>query len=332
MSGDFGPRVTLPAVLRALQSHPKLHLRLTGDGAQIESYLSTNSAARELADRISITHATRVLAADTKPRDALRGKQDSSLHSCLELLADGQVEGVVSAGSTAALVAIGRRRISMLPGFSRPALCSAMPAREGVTYMLDLGANVDAAPRDLHEFALMGTALVAALHDSAAPRVALLSNGVEPSKGNVVTREAAERLQLDPRVNYIGYIEGSDIYSGTAELIVCDGMLGNVALKSAEGTADFAAFMVGRSFSKHWWSRLLGVAAAPVLRGLKNELSADRHGGAFLLGLQGIVVKSHGASSVDAFAAAVEQAARCLEQDMVPSLAKIIENHEMTQE
>lgn len=332
MSGDFGPRVTLPAVLRALQSHPKLHLRLTGDGEQIETFLSGDSASRALADRISITHARHILPADATPRDALRGDQDSSLHTCLDLLATGQVEGVVSAGSTAALVALGRRRISMLPGFARPALCSAMPTREGFTYMLDLGANVDAAPRDLHEFALMGIALVKALHDSSEPRVTLLSNGIESSKGNAVTREAAEQLQKDPRVNYIGYIEGSDLYSGAAELVVCDGMLGNVALKAAEGTADFAAYMVNRSFNRHWWSRLLGAAATPVLRELKAGLNADRHGGAFLLGLNGVVVKSHGDSGVDAFAAAVEQAAQCLEQDMVPSLAKIVANHEMTQE
>lgn len=332
MSGDFGPRVTLPAVLRALQSHPHLHLRLTGDGAQIEDHLADDRVAREHAERISITHAGRVLPADANPKEALRGDQNSSLHTCVELLADGQVEGVVSAGSTAALMALGRRRISMLPGFTRPALCSAVPTRTGFTYMLDLGANVDAAPGDLHEFALMGITLVKALHDKAEPRVALLSNGVEPSKGNLVTREAAEQLQQDPRINYIGYIEACDIFSGGAELVVCDGMLGNVALKSAEGTAEFAAHMISSSFNRHWWSRMLGAAATPVLRELRTALSADRHGGAFLLGLKGLVVKSHGASSVEAFAAAVDQAACCLEQDMVPSLAKIVENHVMTQE
>ncbi len=327
MSGDFGPRVTLPAALRALADHPRLHLRLVGDGRTIENYLAESPAANR--DRLSITHNEVVLPADAQPLDALRSSSASSLHTCIDLLADGQVDGVVSAGSTAALMALGRQRISMLPGFSRPALCSALPAESGATYMLDLGANVDVDPQCLHEFALMGIALLQALEEVAAPRVALLSNGTEPSKGNLAIREAAQRLSEDARVNYVGYIEASEIYTGKAELIVCDGLLGNVALKAAEGTAAFAAGSISASFRQHWWSRLVSLLAAPALRQLGQALSADRHGGAFLLGLKGVVVKSHGASSSEAFAAAVEQATECLEHDMVPALARIIDNQEM---
>jgi glycerol-3-phosphate acyltransferase PlsX len=329
MSGDFGPRITLPAALRAVATHPRLHLRLVGDGRTIENYLAETGSRDDVSGRISITHNDTVLPADAQPRDALRGNQDSSLHSCIDLLSDGQVDGVVSAGSTAALMALGRQRISMLPGFSRPALCSALPAKSGISYMLDLGANVDVDPQCLHEFALMGIALVEALEEISSPGVALLSNGSEPSKGNLAIREAAQRLSADARINYVGYIEASELYLGKADLIVCDGMLGNIALKAAEGTAAFATSSIRSSFRRHWWTRLLAAAVAPVLRQLQAALSADRHGGAFLLGLRGIVVKSHGASSVEAFAAAVEQAARCLEHDMVPALSRIIENQEM---
>ena len=242
--------------------------------------------------------------------------------------AAGEVDGVVSAGPTAALMALGRRRISMLPGFSRPALCSAMPVEQGFSYMLDLGANVDADTESLHEFARLGIALIAALEDVREPRVALLSNGSEPGKGNLAIRDAAKRFEADPGINYIGYIEGDSLYCGDADLIVCDGLLGNVALKTAEGTATFAAKLINRSFGRHWWLKLVAAAAAPTLRELQAALSAERHGGAFLLGLRGVVVKSHGSAGEDGFRAALDQAARCVENDMVPRLAQHLGNQE----
>ncbi len=331
MSGDFGPRVTLPAALRALQQHPRLHLRLVGDGRVLEQQLRADGGAADHA-RLSITHADSVLPVDAQPRDALRGAQDSSLHRCVSLLADEEVDGVVSAGSTAALMALGRRSISMLPGFSRPALCSAMPTESGATYMLDLGANVDADPDSLQEFARLGTALVTALEGVDSPRVALLSNGTEAGKGNLAIKEAAQRLASDTQLNYIGYIEGSDLYSGSADLIVCDGLLGNIALKTAEGTAEFAARMINRSFRRHWWLKLVAMAAAPALRDLRESLSAERHGGAFLLGLRGVVVKCHGGAGEEGFCASLDEAARCIEQDMVPKLAQHLGEQETEQE
>lgn len=332
MSGDFGPRVTLPAALRALELHPALHLRLVGDGRAIEQQVAAANPSPSLSARLSITHAAGVLDAGAQAREALRGNQDSSLHVCIDLLAAGQVQAVVSAGSTAALVALGRRQVSMLPGFSRPALCSSMPTRSGCTYMLDLGANVDADPESLQEFALMGSALVRALENIVSPRVALLSNGTESGKGNPAIREAARLLEEDAHINYSGFIEGSDIYDGAVEVIVCDGMLGNVALKSAEGTAAFVSGMIRERFSRHWWSRLAAIAVGPILRDLQAALSADQHGGAFLLGLNGVVVKSHGSSSLEAFAAAVDKAARCVERRMVDGLTDILDKQESVQE
>ena len=326
LSGDFGPRVTLPAALAVLAAHPRLHLHLVGNAPDIEPHLVQCPADQR--GRLSIVHAPVTLPADCSPRDALRGSQDSSLHGCFRLLAEQQVAGAVSAGSTAALMALGRHRVSMLPSFARPALCSALPTEAGTSYMLDLGANVEADSLSLHEFGLLGAALARALDGLEQPRVALLSNGVEASKGNTAMREAAARLEADAAINYCGYIEGSDLFAGKADVIVCDGLVGNVALKTAEGTAHYAAGRLAQSFRRHWWLRLLARAAAPAMREVEEALSADLHGGAFLLGLNGVVVKSHGGSNRVGFGAAVEQAVQCIEQDMVPGLARYLDKQE----
>lgn len=265
---------------------------------------------------------------DASARDALRGPQDTSLHGAMELLAQGTVDGVVSAGNTAALLTLGRRLISMLPGFSRPAYCSAIPVEQGFRYMMDLGANVDCDATSLLEFARLGTTLISVLEDCPSPRVALLCNGSEVNKGNLAIREAAQLLGADPDINYSGYIEGNELLKPGAELVVCDGMLGNIALKTAEGAAEFAAAQVRASFARHWWLRLVALAAAPALRGLRESLAAERHGGAFLLGLNGVVVKSHGGATVDGFYAALDTAARCVEHDMVPRLAHMLDERD----
>jgi glycerol-3-phosphate acyltransferase PlsX len=259
---------------------------------------------------------------DADAADILRGSSDSPLHRALELLAAGTVQGVVSAGNTTALMALGRRQIDMLHGIGRPAFCSAMPTVNGVSWMLDLGANVDCSADNLQEFALMGSALVTALSGTAEPGVALLSNGKEATKGNAVIKEAAQRLAADQRINYLGYVEGDDLHAGLADVIVCDGLLGNVALKAAEGTAQYTGQLIARTFSRHWWLKLLASVARPQLKALRHAVDADRHGGAFLLGLQGVVVKSHGASNSESFAAALGQAVRCIEHDMVSRLGR----------
>jgi glycerol-3-phosphate acyltransferase PlsX len=264
-------------------------------------------------------------------REVLRGAQDTSLHRSLELLAAGRVDGAISAGSTQALLALGRRQISMLPGFSRPAYCSPMPVETGFRYMLDLGANVDADADSLLEFARLGTTLINVLEDEPAPRVALLSNGTEPGKGNLAIREAAKLMEDDPLINYCGYIEGNSLHRAGPELVVCDGMLGNVALKTAEGTAGLASRLINEGFRRHWWLRIVAVAAAPALRRLQETLSADLHGGAFLLGLRGVVVKSHGGSNPAGFGAAVHQAARCVENDMVGKLQRFLDSNTIGQ-
>ncbi|MEP5765521.1 MAG: phosphate acyltransferase PlsX [Halieaceae bacterium] len=328
MSGDHGLRSAVPASLQVLQEHPNLQLSLVGDSNAIELELQQHDTAGALPARLDIVHADTTLAMDAPTAQILRGSQGSSLHVALGLLGAGQVDAVVSAGNTTALMALGRRQVDMLHGFSRPAFCSAIPVNKGFSYMLDLGANVDCDARSLHEFALMGTALVSSLEECEVPRVALLSNGREANKGDAVIRLAAEKLAADERLNYCGFVEGDDLHLARAELIVCDGLLGNVALKTAEGTAELAADLVRQSFASHWWYRLLGLMVRPVLGQLRVSLSAEQYGGAFLLGLQGVVVKSHGGSTPRAFRAALEQAVLCVEHKMVPRLAHYLDNQE----
>jgi glycerol-3-phosphate acyltransferase PlsX len=327
MSGDHGLRVSVPASLRVLQAIPSIHLHLVGDEQALERELSSHDSGA-VSSRLHLVHAPSVLAMDAKPSTVLRASQDSSMHVAFSLVADGTAQGLVSAGNTGALMALGRLLLDMLPGFQRPAFCSSFPVRQGSCFMLDLGANIDCGATQLHEFGLMGTALATSLLGSESPRVALLSNGSEANKGNNAIRAAAELLEADTAVNYCGYIEGDAIHNGEVEVIVCDGLLGNVALKTAEGTANLAAELIAEKFRQNWWSRLLGALSAPLLSGLRESLSAERHGGAFLLGLQGVVVKSHGAASATGFEAALKQAAECIDHQMVPRLAHYLDKQE----
>ena len=256
MSGDFGPRVTLSATLRVLQAHRDLHVSLVGDRHTLEAMLDDCGLDEEQLSRVQVEHASGVLNAGTAPREVLLGEQDSSLHRAVHLLASGNVDGVVSAGSTWALLTLARRHISMLPGFSRPALCAALPVETGFRYTLDLGANVDCDAGNLLEFAHLGTTLVSVLEDCAMPRVALLCNGSDATRWNLAIREAAKRMKQDPRLNFCGHIEADQLYLPGPEVVVCDGMLGNVALKAAEGVAAIATRLINDNVARHWWPHL----------------------------------------------------------------------------
>ncbi len=292
MSGDHGLRVTLPASLQLLQDHPNTFLHLVGETDSLTEALA--DSAEYDAARISLVHADRAVEPGIKPSQVIRNSDGTSMQVALDLVAGDRAAAVVSAGDTGVLMGLGIRTLGMLPGFSRPACCSALPGLEvRGAYMLDLGATVDCSPALLHQFALMGVALVSSLEQVSEPRVALLSNGSEAGKGNEAIRAAQQLLNADARINACDLIEGNEIYSGKADVIVCDGLLGNVALKVAEGTAG-----------------LLG-----------ESLRAEQHGGAFLLGLRQVVVKSHGGASEAGFAAALRQAAECVQQQMVPRLA-----------
>lgn len=317
MSGDHGLRSSIPAALRAVAADPQLSLSLVGDEAAISAALG-----RDPGPQLCITPAAGIVAMDASPVDVLRDSSDNSLRIGIAAVAEGAAAGMVSAGNTGALMVLARQAVGMLPGFSRPALCSALPVVNGYSYMLDLGANVDCRASQLHEFARLGAALVTALHADPAPRVALLSNGHEPGKGNEQIRLCHEYLQQDQRLNFIGNIEAGELLAGNAAVVVCDGMLGNVALKAMEGTAAHATERLQAQLTASLSARMAARLAARALSRWRKYVAPASYSGAFLLGLNGVVVKSHGHSDADSFANAIAQAALCVRNNMVPTLAQ----------
>jgi glycerol-3-phosphate acyltransferase PlsX len=244
---------------------------------------------------------------DESPSAALRGKKDSSMRVAVNLVKDGTADACVSAGNTGALMAISRFVLKTLAGIERPAICSVLPALKGRTYMLDLGANVDCSAEHLLQFAIMGATLASAVEDQARPRVGLLNIGEEEIKGNDVVKQAAELLR-DSELNFIGNVEGNDIYLGTCDVVVCDGFVGNVALKTSEGLAQMLSTYLRDEFKRNILTMLAGLIALPVINHFKNRVDPRRYNGASLLGLRGIVVKSHGSADRLAFRIAIERA------------------------
>lgn len=303
MGGDFGLRSTLPAAVKALSRFPDLDLTLVGDADAIDTQL--NSVDRS---RLVVVHATDIVLMTDKPSVALRKKSQSSMRIAIDLLQQQQVDAVVSAGNTGALMAMGCFVLKTLPGIDRPAICSAVPVAGGHCYLLDLGANVDCSAVQLHQFAIMGAALATAVDGASSPRVALLNIGEEAGKGNEQVRSASALMSADQQLNYRGYIEGDGLFRGGADVVVADGFAGNVALKVCEGTARFIASAVKQQFNRSLITKLVGVLATPILKNIYQQLDAEQYNGASFLGLQGVVVKSHGASTVSGFEAAIARA------------------------
>lgn len=323
MSGDHGLRVSLPAAIAALETYPDLHLVLVGDAALIAAAISAPPNATLAAgnrSRITTIVATQVVAMDDKPSHAIRHKTDSSMRIALNALARGEVDAVVSAGNTGALMAMSVVVVDTIEGIDRPAFCAPVPTQNGHCFLLDLGANVDCSAAQLQQFAWMGAALSTVLDEVARPRVALLNIGAEAIKGNEQVKSAATLLTADSQINYVGYVEGDGIFAGAADVVVCDGFVGNVALKVCEGTARLVGDKIRLVFSRGVLSRLLGVIAQPVLNELRDELDPQRYNGAALLGLNGVVVKSHGNSTVLSFEQAIGVAVRAVQNDLVGSI------------
>lgn len=305
MGGDHGPEVVVPAALAVLAGSDDIDLILVGDRDAIARRLR-----RERADqsaRLRIRHASQQVEMDELPSQALRAKKDSSMRVAVDLVKEGSADACVSAGNTGALMAIARFLLKTLPGVDRPAICSALPSMNGHTHVLDLGANVEASARHLFEFAVMGSVLASAVDDLPRPRVGLLNIGQEEIKGNERVKEAA-RMLADSDIHYIGFVEGDDLYRGTANVIVCDGFVGNVALKSSEGVANMIAHFVGREFRRNLFTRAAAWVAAPVLRASRTRFDPREYNGASFVGLRGTVVKSHGSADVKAFARAIREA------------------------
>ena len=305
MGGDFGPRSIVQACIASLSATPSLHLTLVGQPALLEELIASHPAADRA--RLTITPASETIGMDEKPAVALRGKPDSSMRIALELLRDGKVQACVSAGNTGALMALSRHVLKTLPGIDRPAMVAAIPTQAGYCQLLDLGANVDCSAEHLFQFAVMGSVAAEAL-GVARPRVALLNIGTEDIKGNQQVKLAAALLQGARGLNYIGFVEGDGLYRGEADVVVCDGFVGNILLKSSEGLATMIAARIEALFKRNLATRMVGALALPLMRRLQADLAPARHNGASFLGLQGIVVKSHGSAGVEGFQSAIARA------------------------
>jgi len=307
MGGDYGPPVIVPAALQALANHENLHLVLVGNQEILQNELKSHSTS--YGARLTIHHASQRVEMDESPAIALRTKKDSSMRVAINLVKQEQVQACVSAGNTGALMATARFVLKTLPGIDRPAIVSTFPTFIGKknVRMLDLGANVDSTAESLFQFAVMGSVLASAVDNIENPKIYLLNIGQEDIKGNEQVKQTAQLLANSKIINYAGYIEGDEIYKGDADVVVCDGFVGNVALKTTEGVAIFIKKLIKEAFCRNWMTKLAGLIALPVLKSFAKRIDPARYNGATLLGLQGIVIKSHGGASVSAFAHAISE-------------------------
>ncbi len=321
MGGDFGPQVTVPASLACLRKNPTLKLIMVGDQVVLHELLS--QALVEFKDRISIQHASQIVEMDEPPQKALKNKKDSSMRIAINLVKDGQADACVSAGNTGALMATARFVLKMIPGIERPAIISTLPSTFGHTHVLDLGANVDSSAEHLYQFAVMGEEVVKAVENIERPRVGLLNIGEEDMKGNEQVKAAAKLLE-NSGLNYIGYVEGNSINAGhvKVDLIVTDGFVGNVALKSIEGAAKMIAVKLKETFSRNLLTKLVGLVAYPVLKLFKDTIDPRLYNGASFIGLRGLVIKSHGGADALAFETAIHLAEVEVEKDVIRKISE----------
>ncbi len=308
MGGDFGPPVTVPAAIDVLRKHPSLHLILVGDASALERELKSQQQYDH--SRLSIQHSSQTVEMDEAPGLALRGKKDSSMRVAVNLVKEGRATACVSAGNTGALMATARFVLKMLPGIDRPAIVSAFPTYhpDKVVRLLDLGANVDSSAENLVQFAVMGSVLASTVGNIQNPKVCLLNIGEEEIKGNEQVKQTAQLLMSNKVVNYAGYIEGDRMFQGDADVIVCDGFIGNITLKTTEGVVFLIRQLIKDAFMRNGWTRFLGLLVKPILKSFAKRVDPGRYNGATLIGLQGTVIKSHGGANRFEFANAIEEA------------------------
>lgn len=319
MGGDHGPSVVVPAALEVLESHHNVHLILVGDEQAIKTQMQKHSQTVDSA-RLTIRHTSEEVYMDDSPAVALRSKKDSSMRVSINLVKEKKAQACVSAGNTGALMAIARFVLRTLPGVDRPAIIYSMPINVhkdtmGRMRMLDLGANVDCQAEHLFQFAVMGSILVEALDNIPKPRVGLLNIGQEAIKGSDAVKKAAQLLS-DSDLNYIGYVEGTDLYYGTADVVVCDGFVGNVALKCTEGVASILMRALKRAFTNGWYAKFAAMIALPVLKKVAARAEPSQYNGATFLGLNGIVIKSHGNAHKESYKQAILEAIHEGEQNI----------------
>lgn len=313
MGGDFGSRLVVPAVVTTLRKYSRLRCQLHGNQDELEPLLAK---AADVRSRLAIIHAPQQVAMDEKPGAALRHKRQSSMWNALEAVASGQASACVSAGNTGALMAMGMSLVNTIPGIERPAICTALPTARGKAYLLDMGANIGCDARQLFQFAHMASAMVAEVDLLPSPRIGLLNVGSEAGKGDRVVQQADDLLRADASLNYQGFVEGDGIFSGDFDIIVCDGFVGNVALKSTEGAARMIVGKLRHEIDGSIVAKLAALVARPALLRLQKMLDPANYNGANLLGLNGIVIKSHGSASEPGFCNALEVAIKEVEKNI----------------
>ena len=317
MGGDHGLPVTIPAVLNTIKAYPDIHFILVGQSEAIHAFLK-QAGVSVLPESLEVCAASQVVDMDELPSMALKHKKDSSMRLAINLVKEGRAHACVSAGNTGALMATAKFVLKTLPNIERPAIITAFPTviPQKVSRVLDLGANIDSSPANLLQFAVMGSVLASAVDNIDKPSVGLLNVGQEEMKGNDQVKEASRLLQQHTGLNYIGYVEGNDIYSGQVDVIVCDGFVGNIALKSSEGIAQLILHYLKQSFKQNLYTRCIALLAMPILRLLKKRVDPANYNGACLIGLRGIVIKSHGGANVSAFMNAIAEAIKQAKQNI----------------
>lgn len=328
MGGDHGPAVTLPAAFQFLRDNAEYRVVLVGLPKIFDDDAFRRSSA-EFGDRLVVRCASEVVEMDDAPAMAMRVKKDSSMRVAIDLVKSGEAQAAVSAGNTGALMAISRFVLKTLPGIDRPAIATVIPSMKGQTYMLDLGANVDCSAEHLLQFGIMGAMLVEALEHRESPTVGLLNIGEEDIKGNEVVKRAAELLR-GSKLNFFGNVEGNDIYKGTTDVVVCDGFVGNVALKASEGLAQMVTTFLRAEFKRNLLTKMVAVVAWPVLMRFKRRFDSRRYNGASLVGLRGVVVKSHGSADEFAFRQAMRRAAEAASNRLIERISQKMSESALT--
>jgi phosphate acyltransferase len=326
MGGDIGATAVVPACVTMVAKHADVELLLFGDEAVLKTLITTHagSLSESARLRLQIMHTDEAVAMDDPLTTALRGKRRSSMRLALEAVRDGQAQACVSSGNTGALMALARFVLKTLPGIDRPAIVADMPNQKGATTMLDLGANVDCTAEHLLQFGIMGSAFAHAVRGIETPRVGLLNIGEEVIKGNDVVKQAGQLLSQSS-LKFVGNVEGNDIFRGTADVVVCDGFVGNVSLKTSEGLAQMLSGFIREEFTRNWFTKLLALASSSVLSRLRMRVDHRRYNGACLVGLRGIVFKSHGSADVEGFGHALHRAVAAVRNDLLGETTRALE-------
>lgn len=334
MGGDHGPKVTVPAAFCLLEKYPNIELILVGNQDVLNIAVAPYDIL--LKKRITVQHASEEILMNELPSRALRTKKDSSMRVAINLVRNGIAQACISAGNTGALVATARFVLKTLPGIDRPAIVGYFPTRtpNKNTSILDLGANVDTSPDYLCQLAIMGTVMSRVIDDIPYPKVALLNIGSEEIKGNEQIKLASQLLLRNKNINYVGYVEGDDLFKGEVDVVVCDGFIGNIVLKTIEGVLKLVTFYAKRNTSRNFFTKLTALLAFPMLRKLQKDIDPGKYNGAALIGLPGIIIKSHGSANVAAFVCALENAIieveRNVPQKIRDELTKIIQEQKAT--